>query len=190
MEWLSESAQQQVQSLPDGNVVFLYNSDYASHPELTGTFTQVRVLVVCGNSGGCKSTAVELVCAELGIDIMEWVEDAWSGSDSLSSIVRPASNLQNPASSLSMASGLGGRSDRQTDIRLRLVDELFDSSSSGGPFGGRWSTKARKRCALCWCQLRHSALSTCGCAGGHLGAPCRAVQVSGADAAGQAESGQ
>jgi len=34
-------------------------------------------LALCGNSGCGKSTAVELICAELGVEMLVWSEDNW-----------------------------------------------------------------------------------------------------------------
>ena len=35
------------------------------------------VLALCGASGTCKSTAVELICTELKIQLKSWTEDSW-----------------------------------------------------------------------------------------------------------------
>lgn len=36
-----------------------------------------HVLILCGNSGCCKSTAVELICEEMNVDIKVWSENEW-----------------------------------------------------------------------------------------------------------------
>ena len=36
-----------------------------------------RVLVLCGNSGCGKSTALELICKDMGIGIKVWTDDCW-----------------------------------------------------------------------------------------------------------------
>jgi hypothetical protein len=35
------------------------------------------LLCLCGASGTCKSTAVEVICNDLGISIIEWADDNW-----------------------------------------------------------------------------------------------------------------
>jgi hypothetical protein len=37
-------------------------------------------LVVCGNSGCCKTSTVQLLCAEEGVEVVSWSEDMWEAS--------------------------------------------------------------------------------------------------------------
>ena len=40
------------------------------------------VLALCGGSGCCKSTAVEVVCRELDVQVKRWTDDSWEADAS------------------------------------------------------------------------------------------------------------
>lgn len=42
------------------------------------------VLALCGNSGCGKSTTVELICREIGVEVLSWSEDSWDVDSSAS----------------------------------------------------------------------------------------------------------
>ena len=53
------------------------------------------VLILCGKSGCGKSTAIELICNELKVDIKHWTEDSWETSASKSYTVNNNKNYTN-----------------------------------------------------------------------------------------------
>ena len=53
------------------------NLNYFKHLLFCYIDNRTPVLAICGCSGNCKSISVELICKELGIDIIEWTDDNW-----------------------------------------------------------------------------------------------------------------
>ena len=43
---------------------------------------QPYILALCGSSGTCKSTAVELLCKELHTELKVWTDDSWDPGSS------------------------------------------------------------------------------------------------------------
>jgi hypothetical protein len=42
---------------------------------IKGAGASLPVLVMCGNSGNCKSAAVETICHDVGIEVRRWNDD-------------------------------------------------------------------------------------------------------------------
>ena len=55
------------------------HKSYTDNPSLFPYF-RPYVLALCGSSGCCKSTAVELICKEMDIKIQRWTDDSWDNN--------------------------------------------------------------------------------------------------------------
>jgi hypothetical protein len=64
-----------------------YHGDFGHSPGF-----RPCMLALCGSSGSCKSSMTQVLCADLGIKVVEWSDDLWQ-SDVKSSYDRPSSML-------------------------------------------------------------------------------------------------
>lgn len=55
----------------------IYLVEYICLYAVDNPITEHRVLVLCGNSGCGKSTALELLCREMNIGVKVWTDDCW-----------------------------------------------------------------------------------------------------------------
>lgn len=57
---------------------FLYNAKLFNRDNAyVGATCAPNFLAICGNSGCCKTSTVQLLCAEEGISIVEWSQNMW-----------------------------------------------------------------------------------------------------------------
>ena len=63
--WIEEALTTTNHSDDNNNLIYTYKTP---------------LLILCGKSGCGKSTAIELICNELKVDIKHWTEDSWETS--------------------------------------------------------------------------------------------------------------
>ena len=86
-----------------------------------------HVLVLLGGSGCAKSTLVELLCKDMGIQIIQWNSDMWE-SDSVAGFKAYSSNLSEPDNRA--ASNMRHSGERLSSIQTNLF--TLQSTTSRG----------------------------------------------------------
>ena len=88
---------------------------------------RIPVLALCGQSGCCKSTLVEVLCQQNNIQILEWSNDNWESD---------ATSRYNPLSHYRGTFGSSSRIDSfpSSSGSSKYEEELFSSSGQMSRF--------------------------------------------------------
>eukprot|EP01041_Mallomonas_annulata_P006481 gene6481-13084_t len=109
---------------------------HANPSTTTGDYCP-RVLALCGCSGSCKTTLLQVLCKELGIEIIEWTDDMWESDSNARYNPFRDKGLLNGSVNCINSGGSNGIWDPQTQSRSGLQSGtqaymgLFDIKNEG-----------------------------------------------------------
>lgn len=118
------------------NVTLVIIEDSSSRAALGSNITPL--LILYGNSGSGKSTAVELLCKENNIEIVDWDEEAMMMTNATTTAA--AAIGYGPSSSKRRYSAFPSTAGQVYDVRSQhdssMINSFYDLDITGGEGGG------------------------------------------------------